>query len=336
MRIVGSPSREAAVRDHSVQLYARDDFLVEEAASYFRAGLARGETCIAVATPEHRRDLARKLGRDAERVTLLDAAEELGRFDTGAGLARDAFHATIGRAVEQVAASGRSVRAFGEMVALLAAADRGADALDLEAFWNDLMARTPLELFCAYPLGVFERAGGGDALKSVCDAHSHVLPIKGAVHAQPAPALHASAGATDAHAHGADAQAAHGRSVQHAIRRHVLVVDDDPKLADTLGRWLRSAGHRVEIASDGASAIAEVVRSRPEIVLLDIAMPKIDGYEVARRLRALPALHSCVLVALTGMAEPDDVARAMHAGFDHHMAKPPDLRRLEALLKSGL
>ena len=202
------------------------------------------------------------------------------------------------------------MRAFGEMVALLAAADRGADALDLEAFWNDLMARTPLELFCAYPLGVFERAGGGDALKSVCDAHSHVLPIEGAVHAQPAPALHASAGAPDAHAHGADAQAAHGRSVQHAIRRHVLVVDDDPKLADTLARWLRSAGHRVEIASDGASAIAEVVRSRPEIVLLDIAMPKIDGYEVARRLRALPALHSCVLVALTGMAEPDDVARA--------------------------
>jgi CheY-like chemotaxis protein len=316
------------VRDHSVQLYSGDDFLAEEVAGYFRAGLASGETCIAVAAPEHRRDLARKLGGDAKRVTFLDAAEQLSRFDGGAGLARDAFQASIGRAVEEAVASGRSVRAFGEMVALLAAADRCGDARELEALWAGLMVRTPLELLCAYPLGVFECAGGGgDAVKSICDAHSHVLPIEG---------VHASAGpAAGAHPHGADAHA-RDRSVQSAVPRHVLVVDDDPKVADTLARWLRNAGHRVEIASDGASAIAEVVRSRPEIVLLDIAMPKIDGYEVARRLRALPALHSCVLVALTGMAEPDDVARAKHAGFDHHMAKPPDLRRLEALLTRGL
>jgi CheY-like chemotaxis protein len=319
------------VRDHSVQLYAGDDFLAEEVAGYFRAGLASGETCIAVATPEHRRDLARKLGDAAPRVKLLDAAETLARFDGGTGLERGAFQASIGRTVEQAAASGGCVRAFGEMVALLAAADRTADALDLETYWTGLMARTPLEVLCAYPRGLFERAGGSDALKSVCDAHSRVLPFEPI--AQPAPALHTAAGAAGAHAHGAHTR---GRSVQHVIPRHVLVVDDDPQMTDTLGRWLRNAGHRVVIASDGASAIAEVVRSRPEIVLLDIAMPKIDGYEVARRLRALPALHSCVLVALTGMADPDDVARAKHAGFHHHMAKPPDLRRLEALLKSGL
>jgi CheY-like chemotaxis protein len=324
------------VRDHFVQLYSGDDYLIEEVSTYLRAGLAAGETCIAVATADHRRGLARRLGRDAERVTLLDAAEALARIDGGAGLLRAGFHATIGRDVEQGCAGGPGVRAFGEIVALLAADGRNDDALDLEACWTGLMSRLPLELLCAYPLGVFERSGGGDALKSVCDAHSHVLPIEGVVHAA-SPPVHASAGgARHARAHGADLDGARGRSTQHGIPRHVLVVDDDPNMAETLGRWLRNAGHRVQIASDGASAIAEVVRSRPEIVLLDIAMPKIDGYEVARRLRALPALHSCVLVALTGMAEPGDVERAKHAGFDHHMAKPPDLRRLAALLKSGL
>jgi CheY-like chemotaxis protein len=323
------------VRDHSVQFYSGDDCLIEEVASYLRAGLAAGETCIAVATPEHRRDLARKLGRDAQRVTLFDAAATLARFDSGAGLARGAFQETVGRAVVEGCAGGRSVRAFGEMVALLAADGRNEATLDLEAYWTGLMSRMPLELLCAYPLGIFEHSGGGDALKSVCDAHSHVLPIE-VVHAGTAH-VHASAGgAPTARAHGADADEARGRSTQHGIPRHVLLVDDDPMVADMLGRWLRNAGHRVEVVSDGASAIAEVVRSRPEIVLLDIAMPKIDGYEVARRLRALPALHSCVLVALTGMAEPDDVQRAKHAGFDHHLAKPPDFRRLEALLKSGL
>jgi CheY-like chemotaxis protein len=324
------------VRDHLVQLYSGDDYLIDEVSTYLRAGLAAGETCIAVATADHRRALVRKLGRDAERVRLLDAAEALACFDSGAGLVRAGFQATIGRAVEEGCAGGRGVRTFGEIVALLAADGRSGDALDLEAFWAGLVSRLPLELLCAYPLGVFERTGGGNALKSVCDAHSHVLPIEGVVHAASAP-VHASAGgAPHAPALDADLDRARSRSAPHGIPRHVLVVDDDPNLADTLGRWLRNAGHRVEIASDGASAIAEVVRSRPEIVLLDIALPKIDGYEVARRLRALPALHSCVLVALTGMAEPDDVERAKHAGFDHHMAKPPDLRRLEALLRSGL
>ena len=310
-------SRDPAVRDHSVKLYSADDSLAEEVARYFRAGLREGETCIGVATAPHRRDIARKLGADAARVTLLDAPEELARFDTGTGLSRAAFDASIGRAVQRAAAGGTAVRAFGEMVTLLCADDRPGDALDLEAYWIDVMTQEPVELLCAYPLRVFERATGGSVLKSVCDLHPHVLPIEGV--GRPT-----------------ERSAARGTAARRAIPRHVLVVDPDPKLAEALARCLNDAGHRVHVASDGASAIAEVVRSRPEIVLLDVALPKIDGYEVARRLRALPALHPCVLVAVTGVAGPEDVARTKRAGFDHHLAKPLDLHRVEALLESGL
>jgi PAS domain S-box-containing protein len=110
----------------------------------------------------------------------------------------------------------------------------------------------------------------------------------------------------------------------------VLVVDDNDDGAASLATLLRLAGHDVRTAGDGARALAVARAFRPEVVLLDIALPgELDGYEVARRLRQEPGLEGVLLIALTGLGAPEDVARASTAGFDHHLAKPadPDLLR---------
>jgi len=115
--------------------------------------------------------------------------------------------------------------------------------------------------------------------------------------------------------------------------RRILVVDDNTDAADGLANFLRTLGHSVRTVYDGTSAIEEARRIRPEIVLLDIGMPGADGHEVARRLRGEVALTSSLLVALSGYCQESDRQRSREAGFDHHLAKPVDLTRLEGLLK---
>ncbi len=116
-----------------------------------------------------------------------------------------------------------------------------------------------------------------------------------------------------------------------AHRRRVLVVDDNRDAAESLGELVRMLGHDVDLAFDGPSALAQARQLRPDLVLCDIGLPGMDGYEVARALRA--AYDGSVrLVALSGYAQPEDVARALDAGFDKHVAKPPDPAKLERLV----
>jgi signal transduction histidine kinase/ActR/RegA family two-component response regulator len=114
--------------------------------------------------------------------------------------------------------------------------------------------------------------------------------------------------------------------------RRILVVDDNADAAQALAECLRVMAHHVTVARDGASAIEQALLDSPDLVILDIGMPEMDGYELARRLRALPQLRSTVFVALTGYAEDGDVTRALQSGFDHHFAKPLDLPKLAALI----
>lgn len=86
------------------------------------------------------------------------------------------------------------------------------------------------------------------------------------------------------------------------------------------------------VAYSGADGIAKARTLHPEVVLCDIGMPEMDGYEVARALRREPALASTLLVALTGYAQPSDIRSAHEAGFDRHLAKPPDLKLLDRLI----
>ncbi len=94
-------------------------------------------------------------------------------------------------------------------------------------------------------------------------------------------------------------------------------------------------GHRVEVAGDGATALATALASRPDVVLLDIGIPGLDGFEVARHLRTSEAGKSMLLVALTGHDQPQDRQRALESGFDRHLVKPVDPDALYRVLDSA-
>ena len=116
-----------------------------------------------------------------------------------------------------------------------------------------------------------------------------------------------------------------------AIQKRVLVVDDNVDAAESLGTLLRIMGHEVFVAHDGPAALGLLGQARPDIALLDITMPGMSGYELARLVRAR-AGSAVRIVALSGFALPEDRARAMEAGFDQHMVKPVDQAFLRSLL----
>jgi len=116
-------------------------------------------------------------------------------------------------------------------------------------------------------------------------------------------------------------------------RRRLLVVDDIEDCANTLAELLRRHGQDAVALYDGAVAIDWIAEHRPDAVLIDIAMPGLDGYQVARRLRARQDLHDTTLIALTGYGQPDDRRRALEGGFNHHMTKPVTWAALRAVLQ---
>jgi CheY-like chemotaxis protein len=127
------------------------------------------------------------------------------------------------------------------------------------------------------------------------------------------------------------AEAAKDAPASPPVRRRVLVVDDNVDAAQTLAQFLRLTGHRVESALDGEAAlrIAEILQ--PDVAFIDLNMPRMDGAEVARRLRLTPWGRKARLVALTGMGQQGDIERTREAGFDDHITKPADLQRLSRL-----
>ena len=118
-------------------------------------------------------------------------------------------------------------------------------------------------------------------------------------------------------------------------RLQVLVADDNQDAAATLATLLELMGHACTAVHDGAAAIEAFERLRPDVVMLDIGMPRVDGYEVARRLRALERGARARILALTGWGAPADRARSREAGFDLHLTKPVDLQTLADALKPG-
>jgi signal transduction histidine kinase len=119
-------------------------------------------------------------------------------------------------------------------------------------------------------------------------------------------------------------------------RRRILVVDDNVDAAEALGELLRDYGHEVATAHDGTRALDQARLHRPDIVLLDISMPEMDGYEVAKRIRGELGLGDAILVALTGYGEDRHRRLTREAGFDQHVTKPVDVSKLEELLKLPL
>ena len=118
------------------------------------------------------------------------------------------------------------------------------------------------------------------------------------------------------------------------LPRHlrVLVVEDNQDAAEALTMLLELYGHQIAVVSDGLAAIEAARNNVFDIALVDIGLPGIDGYEVARRIRLLPNAKAMTLVALTGYGQDADKQRAMSAGFDEHLTKPVKIERLQALL----
>jgi CheY-like chemotaxis protein len=114
----------------------------------------------------------------------------------------------------------------------------------------------------------------------------------------------------------------------------IMVVDDNSDAAETLGALLSALGAVVSVMHDGPSAIAALDDFGPEVVLLDIGMPRMDGYEVSRRIRATTRHAGVLLIALTGWGQEQDRRRSREAGFDHHLVKPPDVGRLHQLIRA--
>jgi CheY-like chemotaxis protein/two-component sensor histidine kinase len=121
---------------------------------------------------------------------------------------------------------------------------------------------------------------------------------------------------------------------ERLMQMRVLVVDDNPDAGDSLAMILEVLGAEVRVARSGAEAIDMFGAYLPSVVLLDIGMPGMNGYDVARALRTRFAEHDATLVALTGWGQEDDRRRAREAGFDHHLVKPADLDLLQHLLRT--
>jgi CheY-like chemotaxis protein len=130
------------------------------------------------------------------------------------------------------------------------------------------------------------------------------------------------------------AETGDGRVQGVMVTQRILIVDDNRDSADSLAKLLTMIGHDVAAAYDGEQAVQEAEKLRPNVVLLDIGMPKLNGYEACRSIRAQPWGRNMYLVALTGWGQEEDRRRTEEAGFNEHMVKPVDPDALMKLLAS--
>jgi len=135
-----------------------------------------------------------------------------------------------------------------------------------------------------------------------------------------------------------DVEEPHVKPAQVPVRngrhsRRLLLIDDNVDAVESLALLLSAEGHQVRTAYEGESALAVAEDFHPDLVILDIGLPGMDGYEVARKIRARPQIGSPTLVALTGYGQQEDRKRARAAGFDHHFIKPADVQALQKLIR---
>jgi two-component system, OmpR family, response regulator len=117
-----------------------------------------------------------------------------------------------------------------------------------------------------------------------------------------------------------------------AQTRRVLLVDDSIDAAEAMSMLLETLGHQVRTMYDGPSALAMCDEFAPEVVILDIGLPGMNGFEVAKAMRLRPATQTALLIALTGYGDESDRKKARDAGFDHHLVKPVSFTAIEAVI----
>jgi CheY-like chemotaxis protein len=117
--------------------------------------------------------------------------------------------------------------------------------------------------------------------------------------------------------------------------KRIVVVDDNRDAADTLALSLSLLGHEVRVSYDATEVVDLGAAWRPHMMFLDVGMPKINGFELARRLRGQPWAQDVLLIALTGWGKDEDRRQSFEAGFDHHLVKPAELSEIERLCRGG-
>jgi anti-sigma regulatory factor (Ser/Thr protein kinase) len=165
-----------AEHHHVVQFYDSDADLAARAGSYLREAVEAEAVVVVIATEAHRRAFEEHLPDATGTLLWLDAAELLGRLMRDGRVDRDAFFEIVGGIVREAAASGRPVRAYGEMVALLWEAGDVLAAIDLETLWNELASEVRFSLYCAYHRESVSGHEHADALHRVCDLHTEIVP----------------------------------------------------------------------------------------------------------------------------------------------------------------
>jgi CheY-like chemotaxis protein len=129
-------------------------------------------------------------------------------------------------------------------------------------------------------------------------------------------------------------QALQGSTKMNLAGHAILVVDDNHDAADSLAALLTMYGGDVEVVYSGADALTAIARRMPTLLFIDIGMPEMDGLDLARHIRATTAGETVPLIAVTGWGQEHDRQAALAAGFNHHLTKPPDTARIEAVLKA--
>jgi CheY-like chemotaxis protein len=124
----------------------------------------------------------------------------------------------------------------------------------------------------------------------------------------------------------------HAEELKAFPSRRILIVDDNRDSADTLGALLGRLGANVSVVYTGPAALEALDTFDPDVAILDLGMPEMDGYDVARRIRSRADRARVLLIALTGWGQEHDKQRARMAGFDHHVVKPPDIDALRGLV----
>ncbi|CAH2809321.1 MAG: Multidomain signal transduction protein including CheB-like methylesterase, CheR-like methyltransferase and BaeS-like histidine kinase [uncultured Caballeronia sp.] len=126
-----------------------------------------------------------------------------------------------------------------------------------------------------------------------------------------------------------------GAPGQSTQPRRVLLVDDSVDAAEAMSMLLETLGHEVRVMHDGPSALAMVDDFAPEVVILDIGLPGMDGFEVAREMRTCAVTKTVLLIALTGYGAESDKQKARDAGFDHHLVKPVSFKAIETVIATS-
>lgn len=252
-----------AAYGHFVQFYESDDFLITEVAAFLGAGLRAGAAAIVIANPTHRSALRESL--DADAAGAAEGAGPLLEFDAAEVLAsilvddkpdEALFRRIVGGILERASEGGlRPVRVYGEVVALLCAQDRHAQALSLEAFWNGLARTFEFKLFCGYPIKAFESGDHALAFEHVCRAHTLVRPAEGGAALMMGAAAGRTVAALQQKTRALNAELTRRHAAERALRAH------DEAFSDFVANAVASL-HRV--AANGP--ISGVVRERDALL----------------------------------------------------------------------